>query len=153
MSENDQLNINSLTLPISVTHLKPGNTLSTNNDSFLLQDGSTTIEIRAPPKFEVKKISWRNGLVRDIVWCSELNVYILLTHKSLFTFDPQTSIAPPTTTINTDIQLKIVEYNKIKPYDNEHSFWRCTCVGTTLYISYSGRGDRLVLKSRIDFID
>jgi len=139
MSENEQLNINSLTLPISVTHLKPGNTLSTNNDSFLLQDGSTTIEIRALPKFEVKKISWRNGLVRDIIWCSELEVYILLTQKSLFTFDPQTSIAP--TTINTDIQLKIIPYSKIKPYGNEQSFWRCTCVGTILYISYSGRGD------------
>jgi hypothetical protein len=137
--DDNELHLNSLKVPIYVSHIKPGNTLCANNDSFLVQDGSTTIEIRVPPNFEPKIIPWRNGLIRDIVWCPELNVYILLTQKSLFTFNPLSIIAPPTTTINTDTQLKVTVYSKIKPYNQESSFWRCACIGTTLYICYSGR--------------
>lgn len=137
--DDDGLNLNHLTVPIYVAHVKPGSTVSANDDSFLIQDGSTTIEIRTPPTFEPKRVPWRDGLIRDIAWCSQLNVFILLTQKSLFTFNPHTLLAPSTTTINTDIQLKITSYSKIKPYSDAHSFWRCTCIGTTIYISYSGK--------------
>jgi hypothetical protein len=118
-----QLNLNNLTIPIYTAHLKPGNTLCANDDTFIVQDGSTTIEIRNPPKFALRKIPWRHGLIRDMIWSSELHVFIFLTQKSLFTFDPTTAVS---------------SHNKIKPLDDKHSFWRCTCIDTTLYISYSG---------------
>jgi len=138
-SSNHEFILNQLTIPTYVSHLKPGTTLSANDDIFIVQDGSTTIEIRAPPKFEPKKAPWHDGLIRDIVWCSEFRVFILLTQKGLFTFNPQSLVTFPTTTINTDTQLNISSYSKIKPYDENHSFWRCACVGKTIYISYSGK--------------
>src|SRR4051794_17056940 len=85
--DDNKFHINRLTIPISISHLKTGNTLSTNDDILVIQDGSTTIEIRTPPKFEPKRMPWRNGLIRDIIWCSELNVFALLTQHSLFTFN------------------------------------------------------------------
>lgn len=139
--DDDGFNLNHLTIPSYISHIKPGTTICANDNSFLVQDGSTTIEIRTPPKFEPKKVPWRDGLIRDIVWCSELNVFILLTQKNLFTFNPHSILALPTTTINTDIQLKITSYKKIKPENDTQSFWRCTCVGTTVYIIYSGKKD------------
>ncbi len=137
--DDDKINLNHLTEPIFISHAKAGNTLSANDDTFIFQDGSTTIEIRTLPDFERKRIPWRDGLIRDIVWCAELNVFILLTQKNLFILNPRSIVVPPTTKVNTNIQLKINAHGKIKPYNEKYSFWRCTCARTTLYISYSGK--------------
>jgi hypothetical protein len=136
--ENDELNLNNLTVPIYIAHLKPGNTLCANDDTFIVQNGSTTIEIRNPPKFAPRKIPWRDGLIRDIIWCSELHVFVFLTQKNLFTFNPQSLNPLPSATNKPDPQLRVTSYQKIKPLDNKHSFWRCTCVDTTIFVSYSG---------------
>jgi hypothetical protein len=132
------LALNKLTVPLHISHLKPGNTLCANDNVLILQDGPTTIEIRTPPKFEVKKIPWRYGLIRDIVWCPEFGVFILLTQKALFTLNTKSFVSPPSALYNTDIQLTVNSYAKIKPFDEKSSFWRCTCAGTTVYISNSG---------------
>jgi hypothetical protein len=135
---DDELNLNNLTIPIYLAHLKPGNTLCANNDMFIIQDGSTTIEIRIPPKFTPRKIPWRGGLIRDIIWSAELQVFIFLTQKGLFTFNPQSLNPPPTATNKPDPQLRVTSYQKIKPLDSKQSFWRCACVDTTIFVSYSG---------------
>ncbi|CAF1079749.1 unnamed protein product [Rotaria sordida] len=137
---DDELKLNELKLPIYVSHLKSGNTLCANDNLLILQNGSTTLEIRTLPKFEPKHIPWHEGLLRDIVWCSELGLFIFLTQNALFTFNPQSIASPSTTTINTEYRFKIISYSTIKPYDNNSVFWRCTCVGTTVYITYSGSG-------------
>lgn len=139
-ADDDDMKLNELTVPIYVSHVKPGSTLATNGELIVIQDGSTTIEVRTPPKFQPKRIPWRDGLIRDIAWCSELRVFFLLTQKGLFAFDSQALVAQPTTTINTEIQPKVISYTKIKPMDDAHSFWRCACVGKTLYICYAGLG-------------
>ena len=139
--DEDVIKLNELTVPIYVSHVKPGTSLATNGEFLVIQDGSTTIEIRTPPKFEPKKMPWREGLIRDAVWCSELGVFFLLTQRGLYAFDPRTLVASATTTtIDTHLQLKVITYTKIKPMDDSHSFWRCACAGKTLYICYSGLG-------------
>ncbi|CAF2145885.1 unnamed protein product [Rotaria magnacalcarata] len=138
ISKNDDgLNLIALGVPSNVTHMKSGNTLCSNDSLVILQNGATTLEIRTAPKFEAKQIPWHDGLIRDIVWNSELNVFVLLTKKSLFTFDSKT-IDSATVTANNDSRLKIKAYSNIKPYNDKALFWRCTCVGTKLFISYSG---------------
>jgi hypothetical protein len=137
--DDDELNLNYLTVPSCIAHVKAGSTLCTNDEILILQDGATTIEVRLPPKFEAKRVPWRDGLLRDIAWCSELGVFVFLTQKTLFTFNPKSLVALPTTTINTDIQLTMTSYNKIKPFDDKNSFWRCAVVGKTVFISYSGK--------------
>lgn len=136
----DTLHLDRLTVPISISHIKPGNTLCANEYVFVTQNGPTLIELRAPPKFEPRKIPWRDGLLRDIVWCPQLAVFILLTQKTLYTFDPASITAPVHSSMATrDLQLKITAYNKIKPFDDRFSFWRCTAVGTRIFIVYSGK--------------
>jgi len=137
---DDSLQLNKLTVPFYVSHVKPGSSLATNGDIVVIQDGSTTLEIRTAPKFEPKKLPWRDGLIRDIIWSSDLQLFFLLTQKNLFAFDPQTIVAPSTTTINTELQFKVLSFTKIKPIDESHTFWRCTCVGSNLFLSYSGFG-------------
>lgn len=137
--KDETFNVNDLTVPTYITHIKPGNTLCANHDTFVVQNGPTTLEVRTPPNFEAKKIPWSNGLLRDIVWCPELNVFALLTQNGLFTFDPRCLTTPAGSVASNDIQLKISAYNKIKPFDDRHSFWRCTFVGTTVFIVYSGK--------------
>ncbi|CAF1141159.1 unnamed protein product [Rotaria sp. Silwood1] len=154
---DDELKLNKLNLPSYVSHLKNGNTLCTNDNLLILQNGSTTLEIRTQPKFEPKHIQWHEGLLRDIVWCSELGLFIFLTQRTLFTFDPNLIASTPTTTVNIEMQFKLSSYSIIQPYDNKSLFWRCTCVGKTLYITYSGCGtiiDEYVLgKSSCKFIN
>ena len=136
----DALHLDGLTVPIYIAHIKPGNTLCANEDVFIAQNGPTSIEIRAAPKFEPKKIPWRDGLIRDIVWCPQLAVFVLLTQKTLYTFDPASITAPVARHMATsDLHLKISAYNKIKPFDDRYSFWRCTSVGTRIFIAYSGK--------------
>ncbi|CAF2920910.1 unnamed protein product [Rotaria sp. Silwood2] len=141
LNDNDDgLKLNQLKLPMYVSHLKNGNTLCTNDNLLILQNGSTTLEIRTPPKFEPTHIPWHEGLLRDIVWSSELGLFIFLTQKALFTFNPKLIACSPTTTVNIELQFKLTSYSTIQPYDNNSSFWRCACVGKTLYITYSGCG-------------
>ena len=142
--EIDALHLNHLTVPIYTGHIKPGNTLCANDNLFVVQNGPTSIEVRSAPKFEPRKIPWNHGLIRDIVWCPELSVFVLLTQKTLFTFNPHSITNPTTMTTTTalplgDIQLKISAYNKIKPFEDRYSFWRCTTVGTRVFVAYSGR--------------
>jgi hypothetical protein len=135
----DGFHLNLLTMPTYMYHVKPGNTLCSNGNILLLQDGPTTIEFRMLPKFQQKKIPWRYGLVRDIVWCSHLEIFILLTRDALYSFNPKSLLVTETATINKPIaDLTINTYKKVKPYDENQSFWRCTCAGPTLYINYSG---------------
>ena len=135
----DQIHIEDLKLPIHVSHVKPGNTLCSNDQVILIQDGSTTIEFRLPPKFLPKKIPWRFGYIRDIVWAPNLGLFILLTRDALYSVSPQSLLTAESAASKPLADFTINTYKKIKPYDSTHLFWRCTCAGTTLYIAYSGR--------------
>lgn len=137
-SSHNELDLNHLTLPMHISHIKSGSTLCSNGKKLLVfQDGSTTIELSAPPKFEMKKIPWRHGLVRDITWCSALGQFLLLTQKSLFALGIPSSAAGGMN--ESDLELTALCYSRILPYANDKSFWRCVCDGTTVYISYSGK--------------
>ena len=136
--ENDILHLNEFTVPINVSHVKPGTTLCSNGQILLIQDGSTTIEFRLPPKFLPKKIPWRSGLIRDIIWCEDLGVFLLLTKDSLHSISPQALFTSETGVNKPQTEFSVSTYNKIKPFNGDTSFWRCTCAGTTLYIIYSG---------------
>jgi hypothetical protein len=127
-----------MTLPSELSHVKSGNTLCSIDSVMLIQDGSTTIEFRLLPNLEPKRIPWRFGLVRDIIWCSDLGVFILLTKDALFNISPKSLLIPATAVNKPMPDFTINTYKKAKPYDSKALFWRCTCVGTTLYISYSG---------------
>ncbi|CAF2447024.1 unnamed protein product [Rotaria sp. Silwood2] len=136
----DEFRLNQLTQPIYISHVKTGNTLCSNDHILLLQDGSTTIEFRTPPKFQPTHISWHNGLIRDTTWCSDLNVFIVLTKDALFSVSPISLFTIETATNKPLVDLKISAYKTVKPYNDNVSFWRCTCAGETLYINYSGFG-------------
>ncbi|CAF0977103.1 unnamed protein product [Rotaria magnacalcarata] len=136
----DAFDLTKLTQPISISHAKPGNTICGNDHVLLLQDGSTTIEFRIPPKFQSKCIPWNYGLIRDIIWCSNLNIFILLTRDSLLSISPEGAIVPAKTTTKSLDDFKIHKYPTVKPYDSSVVFWRCTCIGTSLFITYSGFG-------------
>jgi hypothetical protein len=136
--QNDELNLSRLTIPVYIYHVKSGNTLCSNDNVLLLQNGSTTIEFCLLPKYKPTKLPWRFGLIRDIVWCPDLNLFILLTRDSVFSVSPQSLLIPDTAANKPIADFTINAYKKIKPYDTNASFWRCTCAGTTLYISYSG---------------
>lgn len=128
-----------LTLPIHLSHLKSGNTLSTNGKVLVLQDGSSTIEVRKPPDFKPTKIPWRNGVLRDIVWSAGLNAFILLTKNALYSLklNAHEAYLPPS--LNPAAEFTVRAYSQIKPSDEQGSFWRCACVQSTLYIAYAGR--------------
>ena len=134
-----EFNLTNLTIPIYMSHFKVGNTLCSNETFLIAQNGPTTIEVRMPPKFEPKQVPWHEGLLRDLVWCSQLNVFILLTQKSLFSFDPKLLFTRSVMADEERLQSSINAYRTIKPYDDKSSFWRCTCAGTMLYINYSGK--------------
>ncbi|CAF4805755.1 unnamed protein product [Rotaria sp. Silwood1] len=138
--KTDEFRLNQITQPIYVSHVKTGSTLCSNDHILLLQDGSTTIEFRGYPKFQPVRIPWHNGLIRDMVWCSDLNVFILLTKDALFSVSPTSLFTVETAKDKPLVDLKINIYQKVKPFNNNVSFWRCTSAGTTLYISYSGFG-------------
>ncbi|CAF1113041.1 unnamed protein product [Rotaria sordida] len=138
--KTDGFRLNQLTEPTYISHVKTGNTLCSNDHILLFQDGSTTIEFRTPPKFQRAHTSWHNGLIRDSIWCSDLDVFILLTKDALFSLSPTSLFTTETAKNKPLVDLKIHTYNKVKPYNNNVSFWRCTCAGTTLYINYSGFG-------------
>jgi len=121
-----------------VSHLKSGNALCANNNVLLLQDGSTAIEFRLPSKFHRKLIPWRFGLIRDIVWCSDLDLFILLTKDTLFNISPKSLLIPETALDKPLENFTINTYKKIKPRTNNLLFWRCTCAGTTVYITSAG---------------
>ena len=110
--ENDEsFTLNDLKIPLHVSHVKPGNTLCTNDEFLILQNGSTTIEIRSPPQFRPKQVPWRDGMLRDISWCPELGIFILLTQKAVFAFNSKPLVAPPppiTAATNNDSQLTII---------------------------------------------
>ncbi|CAF3535510.1 unnamed protein product [Rotaria socialis] len=135
--KDDRFKLMELGIPYNVTHMKSGNTLCSDDSLVILQNGATTLEIRTPPKFEAKQIPWHDGLIRDIVWSSELKVFVLLTKKSLFTFDSKTTDCAAGTA-HDDSQLKIKAYSNVKPYNDKALFWRCACFDTKLFISYSG---------------
>jgi hypothetical protein len=138
--KTDDFSLNRLMRPVYMSHIKAGSTLCSNGSVLLDQDGSTTIELRIPPKLQPKKIPWRYGLVRDITWCPELETFILLTRDALYSFSPKSLLLTENATTNKPIpDLKINTFKKVKPYDENNSFWRCTCAGATLYITYSGR--------------
>lgn len=141
VEEIDVLHLNNLTVPVYIAHIKPGNTLCANENLFVVQNGPTSIEVRTAPKFEPRKIPWNNGLIRDIVWSPDLSVFVLLTQKTLFTFDPHSITAPTTASAKPlgDLHLKISAYNKIQPFEDRYSFWRCTTVGSRVFVAYSGR--------------
>jgi len=126
-----------MTSPMHLSHVKPGYTLCSNGNVMLMQDGSTTIEFRLLPNLEPKKLPWRFGLVRDIIWCSDLDVFLLLTKDALYSISPKSLLIPATATNKPMPDFTINTYKKVEPYDVNASFWRFTCVGTTLYISYS----------------
>lgn len=105
----------------------------------LFQDGSTTIEMTTPPKFELKKIPWRQGLLRDIAWCPALDQFLLLTQKALFGLRVPSSSGG--TAHEGDVELAALSYSPVVPYASDKSFWRCTCDGKTVYIVYSGKRD------------
>jgi hypothetical protein len=137
----DEFSVNRLIVPDYISHVKTGNTLCSNdNNMLILQDGPITLDIRFAPKFDSKKFPWHNGLVRDIIWCPDLNEFFLLTKNALFSFNPSSLIASTfaTTTKSPAADLVINSYKKVKPHDDIDSFWRCACVGTTIYITYSG---------------
>ncbi|CAF4293935.1 unnamed protein product [Rotaria socialis] len=136
----DTFDLTKLTLPISISHAKAGNTICANDHVLLLQDGSTTIEFRIPPKFQSKSIRWNYGLIRDIIWCSNLNIFLLLTKDSLLSISPEGVVVPAKATTKSLDDFKINKYPTVKPYDQNVGFWRCTCIGTSLYICYSGYG-------------
>lgn len=137
-TKNDnELRLNELGIPMHVAHVKPGNTLYANDNIVILQNGATTLEVCTAPKFELKQIPWNEGLIRDIIWCSELNLFLLLTKQSLFAFNPKSINL--STIGNGDIQLKTICYANVKPYDDKNLFWRIACDGTKLFICYAGK--------------
>jgi hypothetical protein len=150
-SEQNELNLNQLSKPTHLAHVKSGSTLCSSDNVILLQDGSTTIEFRLSPEFQVKRLPWRFGLIRDIVWCADLDLFILLTRDAAYSISPKSLFIEkralnkplPDFTVNT--------YSKLKPDNDRNSFWRCTCVGTTLYIVYSGMGRRIKATKSISF--
>lgn len=126
--------LNQLTVPDHVSHIKTGHTIATNGRILLVQDGPTTLEFAVPPKFDMKKIPWKFGLLRDLVWSEELSMFILLTKSNLYGLQIG-GIADA----NSEPRLSSLCYSKIIPSSNDKSFWRCMCVGSTVYISYSGK--------------
>ena len=138
-SNDHEFNLTRLTIPVYMCHFKVGHALCSNDTLLIAQNGPTTIEVRMPPKFEPKQVPWHEGLLRDSIWCSQLNVFVFLTQKSLFSFDPKLLFTRSAMTDEERLQSSINAYSTIKPYDDKNSFWRCTCAGTTLYITYSGK--------------
>lgn len=138
--KDGKLDLKHLKLPQYLSHVKAGNSLCANKYVLLFQNGPTTIEIRAPPKFEAKQIPWHEGLLRDIIWSEDLGTFILLSQNSVFTFNASSITAPKlhATSIHTEFQLKAKSYEKIKPYNSNSRFWRCASTDKTLYICYSG---------------
>ena len=139
LDDSDPWNLSQITVPLYISHARPGATLCAGDDLLLFQDGSTTIEIRSPPKFLPKRIAWRNGLVRDIIWSSDLEVFFLLTKDTLFSLNIESFLDPRSRAINPEDDVLINYYSKVMPASTHYSFWRCTCVHSTLYIAYSGR--------------
>jgi hypothetical protein len=115
-----------------------GSTLCSNGSVLVFQRSSSTIEFCKLPNFQSTRIPWRHGLIRDLIWCSAMRMFIMLTKDSLYSIDPLplfSSAATPYKRLRT-LATKI--YNNVKPFAEDQSFWRCTCIGTRLLISYSG---------------
>ena len=135
---NDQLKLNKLNIPILVTDAQLGNTLCSNGTILVLQRTSSTIGFWRLPTLQSTNIPWRHGLIRDITWCFDLNVFIILAKDTLFSFDPQPLFIPEGAINRPLRKLATKIYHTVKPFAEDTSFWRCACVGTKLYISYSG---------------
>lgn len=136
--DSHPLKLNQLTVPKQVFHIQGGNTFCSNDQILLLQDDSTTVEFRLPPKFQSKRIPWRFGLVRDIVWCSKFDVFLLLTRNALHSLSPKSMFISSLATNKPLEKYPTKTYKRIRPFKQEILFWRCACADTTLYITYAG---------------
>jgi hypothetical protein len=116
-----------------------GNTLCSNDQALVFQDGCTAIEFCSLPKFERKQVKWRYGLVRDIVWSDELAVFVLLTKDTLYTMDPEGLFDSARGYHKPIVELEVNVYSTIKPSHENSSFWRCAFADNTLYIIYAGK--------------
>ena len=137
--DSQTLKLNQLTVPKQVFHVQGGNTLCSNDQILLLQDGSTTVEFRLPPNFQAKRIPWRFGLVRDIVWCSQFDVFLLLTRDALHSLSPNSMFISASARNKPLEKYPTKTYARIKPFHPDNLFWRCACAGRTLYITYAGK--------------
>jgi hypothetical protein len=127
-----------LTMPHSGSHIQAGSGLCSNGHVLLFQDGSTVIEFRTLPEFKIKRLPWRYGLVRDIVWSSHFNKFILLTRDAAFNISPESMLISQKARNKPIADFTVNKYNEIKPFNNTHVFWRCTSTDNSLYIIYSG---------------
>lgn len=138
--------LDQLTIPTQVYHLQAGNSLCWNDQILILQDGATTIEFRSPPKFQSKRIPWRFGLIRDIVWSSQIDAFLLLTRNALHTISPKSLLLPQSPRDKPLEKFPTKTYKKVKSFSQDNLFWRCTCAGTTLYVVYAGRSEDMIEK-------
>jgi hypothetical protein len=109
------------------------------------------IEFRTLPEFKRKRLPWRYGLVRDIVWSSHFNKFILLTRDAAFNISPESMLISQKARNKPIADFTVNKYNEIKPFNNTHVFWRCTSTGNSLYIIYSGTRQRIKGNSFYEF--
>ena len=150
--ESHSWKLDQLTIPTQIYHLQAGNTLCSNDQVVVLQNGSTTIEFRIPPKFQSKRIPWRFGLVRDIVWSSQIDGFLLLTRDALHSINPKPLFVSESARNKSLEKFSTKTYKQVKPFSQENLFWRCTCVGTTLFITYAGSSENMIEKFAFWFV-
>ncbi|CAF0779205.1 unnamed protein product [Didymodactylos carnosus] len=119
------LDLSRITVPKKIAHLKAGYTLCSNGEILILQDGVTALQIRNRTLVP-QHLQWNRGLIRDICWSSLRHVFIFLCQKRVYSFDP------------TNPESETNKFQDILPYEEKDSFWKCSCIQSSLYICYSG---------------
>ena len=140
--ENDQtsfpLNLTKLSVPFNVLHVKTGHTLCANRKLLVIQDGPTTLEIFKLPELTMTRIPWNFGMMRDLIWSDDLNMFLVLMRNSLRNINLGV-FDGPTVSSSDKNSTAGKEYTNVKPFGDEGAFWRCTCAQKTIFITYTGR--------------
>ncbi|CAF0737425.1 unnamed protein product [Didymodactylos carnosus] len=72
-----------------------------------------------------KSLAWKHGDIKEICWSAGLQLFLVLTWKYVFTFNP------------TDKQIQRIQ--EIQGF-NYQIFGRCCCFGQTLFLCYNHAG-------------
>jgi hypothetical protein len=136
--EHKSFDLSQLTMPHFGTHIQPGNGLSTDGNVVLFQDGSTILEFRTLSNFEAKRISWRHGLIRDIIWSPHFDRFILLTRDAVYSISAKPMLESKKARSRPLVEFPVHKFEGVQPFDDKHLFWRCTSVGKSLYVIYAG---------------
>jgi hypothetical protein len=128
-----------ISVPHYGSHVQPGHGMCTDGNVLLFQDGSTILEFRTLSNFESKRIHWRHGLIRDIIYSSHFDRFILLTRDAVYSISGKPMLEYARVRNKPLVDFPISKFEGIQPFDDRHLFWRCTSVGKSLYIIYQGK--------------